>query len=372
MSNDNVKLNKAINLLNQKGFNGLIIYSNGTRSVSRPSYLHYFSEFKPLGPKNTAIISKSGDITLLVEPQWDSIRVSKKSWISDVRGSLNFIKDLTDIMREYKIAGYVGVVGSGEMTQDIYDAINKEAEVKLADSIVEEIAREKTEKELDIVRKLGRIADVGFKAFFDHCRVGIREYELLAEMEFAMRSAGADDNFCLMSSGKHNYAMHTPTDRRLAEGDILISEITPVCEGQFIQLCRTVVLGKPSPVLSEKYNILVHALDDSLKQVKPGNPASFISTTMNKVISEAGYAKYCYPPYMRVRGHGSGVGSFAPGRLIDDDTKAKFERHQVVIVHPNQYIPETGYLACGETVLVTDTGMERLIKTETKAYIKGV
>ena len=42
------------------------------------------------------------------------------------------------------------------------------------------------------------------------------------------------------------------------------------------------------------------------------------------------------------------------------------ERHQVVAVHPNQYIPETGYLACGETVLVTDAGVERLAKTETK------
>ena len=84
-------------------------------------------------------------------------------------------------------------------------------------------------------------------------RVGIREYELVAELEYAMRSAGADDIFILMSSGKHNNEMHEPTDRRLREGDIVIGEITPVCEGQFIQLCRTVVLGKPSPVLVEKY-----------------------------------------------------------------------------------------------------------------------
>jgi hypothetical protein len=41
-----------------------------------------------------------------------------------------------------------------------------------------------------------------------------------------------------------------------------------------------------------------------------------------------------------------------------------------VAVHPNQYLPETGYLACGETVLVTDGGIERLAKTESKLYEK--
>lgn len=44
-------------------------------------------------------------------------------------------------------------------------------------------------------------------------------------------------------------------------------------------------------------------------------------------------------------------------------------RHQVVAVHPNQYLPETGYLACGETVLVTETGVERLAGTETRLYV---
>ena len=93
---------------------------------------------------------------------------------------------------------------------------------------------------------------------------------------------------------------------------------------------------------------------------------------LNRVISEAGYAKYCYPPYMRARGHGFGVGSIAPGGAIDEETKLPLERNQVVVVHPNQYLPETGYLACGETFLVTDSGAEGLSKTETKLHVKEV
>jgi Xaa-Pro aminopeptidase len=370
MSIDNIKLKKAVKLMNQKGLNGLIIFSGGTSDISFPRYLQYFSEFKPLSSKNVAVISKAGDVALLIEPQWDVIRAAKKTWIRDIRGSSDFKKDLKGIMREFKISESVGLVGSREMKQDVNDCIKERASIELSDDIIEEIAREKTPGELDIIRKAARIADIGFEAFLAHAQVSIREYELLAELEYAMRSAGSDDGFNLLSSGKHNRQMHAPTDRRLRDGDVIIAEITSVCEGNYSHLCRTVVIGKPDPMLMDIYHILAQAMDEALKQVKPGNPASLISLAINRVIGEAGYAKFCRPPYMRVRGHGFGVGSVAPGTVIDDDTNVNLEKHHVLAVHPNQYIPETGYLACGETVLVTESGMERLTKTEPKIYVK--
>jgi Xaa-Pro dipeptidase len=371
MSDPNTKLQKVVGLINQKGLDGLIIYSRGTCFVLKPFYFYYFTEFKPMGPNNAVLISKTGDVVLIMEPPWDVVRASRKSWIKDIRGTSHFLKDLRETLKKFNMKGTVGIAGAGEMTASLYEGILQEAAIESADPIMEEIARGKTDEELAVIQKTAGIAEIGFKAFLEYARVGIREYELLAEMEFAMRAAGADDIFNLMGSGNHNYAMHAPTDRRLAPGDVVIGEITPACEGQFIQLCRTVFLGKPDSVLTEKYHILVRALAESLKQVKAGNPAALISKAMNGVISEAGYGKYCYPPYMRARGHGFGVGSIAPGAVIDDETKVNLGKHQVVIVHPNQYFPETGYLACGETILVTDTGLERLSNTETRLYATG-
>ena len=249
-----------------------------------------------------------------------------------------------------------GLAGSDEMNMGVYEDIRSEANIVPADDIIPVIARVKTEEEIADARKAGRAADAGYRAFCEHARPGITEYEFLAELELAMRSAGADDNFNLVSAGNHNLAMHPPTDRRLAEGDIIIGEISPVVDGQALQICRTVVLGKATPLLVEKYDMLVKALHASMKEVRPGNPASSMAVAMNKVISDAGYAKYCFPPYMRARGHGMGLGSIEPGGILDDETRAPFEKGQVVVVHPNQYLPETGYLACGESVLVTDKG----------------
>jgi Xaa-Pro dipeptidase len=365
------KVDKAISLMKQRELNGLIVYSNGTCSMLRPSYFHYFAELRPMGRDQAVVLSESGDVVLLINPWWDADRASRKSWIGDVRGSSDFIHDLVDIIRGLSLTGSIGVVSLNEMTDELHTTVTTECKVQPADDIIEELARVKTKQEIEHVRKVAGIADIGFRAFLEYGRVGIREYELSAEMEYAMRKAGADDNFTLLSSGKHNFAMHTPTDKRLEHGDLVLGEITPLCEGQFIQLCRTMVLGKPDKTVVEKYDMLLRSLDEALKPVKSGNPAALISKNMNKVISEAGYNEYCYPPYMRARGHGLGVGSIAPGGTIDDQTKGVLESQQVIIVHPNQYLPETGYLACGETVMVTDTGMEKLAKTETKLYIKG-
>ena len=372
MAQDHVKLKNILDYLNKGDLDGLIIYSNGTCNILGPKYLYYFAEFRPLGPNNAAVVSKSGDAVLLVEPNWDAKRAGQQSWIEDVRGTSDFSKDLIDLMNALNLNNKVGVVASGEMTEKIYSEIENVTRIEPADDVITEMAGNKTDKDIAIARKAGRITDVGFEAFLKHARIGIREYELLAEMELAMLSAGADDNFNLMSAGKHNYHMHNATDRRLTYGDIVIGEITAACEGQFVQICRTVVIGEPEPLLKEKYEMLCRALDASIQQVKSGAPAAQISVAMNKVISDAGYAKYCYPPYMRARGHGIGVGVMAPGGVIDDNTEGNLEKGQVIVIHPNQYLPETGYLACGETFLVTDTGFEKLSETESKLYIKGV
>jgi Xaa-Pro aminopeptidase len=370
VAESHLKLQQAVARIQEKQLGGLIIYSGGTCSILRPSYLHYFSGFKPMGPRNAAVVSNSGDAALLVEPLWDADRASRESWIPEIYGSGDLMADLHSVVEKMGISGPVGVAGSKEMTADVYTALGAFVDIQPADDILEQIARIKSQHEIEVVKKVAQMADIGFCAFQNYAREGIREYELAAQMEFAMRSAGAEDIFILLSSGPNNFEMHDPSDRRLEYGDILIGEITPVLEGQFFQLCRTLVLGAASALLQEMYALLMHALEKTLAEVRAGVPASVISKTMNRVFSDAGYEKYCYPPYMRARGHGFGAGSLAPGGLIDDNTEANLVKDQVVVIHPNQWLPETGYLACGGTFLITENGYLEPSQTETKLYLK--
>ena len=84
-----------------------------------------------------------------------------------------------------------------------------------------------------------------------------------------------------------------------------------------------------------------------------------ITARMDDRLRAAGYGDYCRPPYMRVRGHGLGITSDCPGDLTVD-SEARLEEGMVFVMHPNQYIPETGYLMCGEPVVITPAGAQAL------------
>ena len=90
-----------------------------------------------------------------------------------------------------------------------------------------------------------------------------------------------------------------------------------------------------------------------------GATVADVTRAINGVIQKAGYGDYCRPPYMRVRGHGLGITSDRPGDIVDTNTRV-LESGMVFVMHPNQYIPESGYLMCGEPVVVTDTGARAL------------
>jgi Xaa-Pro aminopeptidase len=238
-----------------------------------------------------------------------------------------------------------------------------------AKDIIENMARSKSAFELERLRRAAGIADAGVSALNEEARPGLKEYELAAIVEYRMRSLGAEDNFGMVVANSHNQALHPATARIVQTGDIIIGEITPCIGGLFVQICRTMVLGEPPPVVSEKYAILKKGMGLGMAAAKTGSSASDIAAAINGTFIEAGYEDYCRPPFMRVRGHGLGCGSFAPGSL-EDGNKTKLEEGMTFIIHPNQYIPETGYLTLGDTVVMGRTKAESLMRSSWDIFVK--
>src|SRR5436190_3974314 len=133
-----------------------------------------------------------------------------------------------------------------------------------------------------------------------------------------MKAAGAEDNFLLMSASQHNLAVRAAGGRILDVGDIILSEITPCYQGQFVQICRTTVIGEPTPLMREKYALLQEAMHAGQAAAVPGASVRAVTERMDACLRAAGYGNYCRPPYMRVRGHGLGITSDLPGDLTTD------------------------------------------------------
>src|SRR5207247_8921060 len=157
----------------------------------------------------------------------------------------------------------------------------------------EKMERSKSAVEVERLRKAAAIADAGVQAHHEDARAALKEFELAAIVEYRMRSLGAEDNFGMVVANSHNQALHPPTDRVVQPGDIIIGEITPCVGGLFVQICRTMVLGEPPPVVVGKYAILKKAMSLGMDAAKTGAPASDIAEAINGTLCEVGYEKYC-------------------------------------------------------------------------------
>jgi len=352
----------------------VIAYSNGKVGVSHPNYLYYISGYKPMGPHSFAIIPASGDSQLFVLTNVEATQAHEESGFKNIRIMANVADTIISQVKSAKVNSpdKVGIVGLEYLEPAIRYTVERHLGFRLNSSnyLFEEIGR--GEDEVDLMRKVGKICDSMLNAALQVMKPGMTEYELVAEMEYASRMNGADDNFTLLGSGTHNVAMHVATDRRLQKGDLVLFEITPTRHFQTMQMCRTVVLGNPSKIMLTKYDLLFKALSESLAIVKPGVIASEIVRIQNKIISDAGYAEYCKPPYMRTRGHGFGVGSNPLTLTLDENSNIQLKERMGLVVHPNQYLPETGYLAIGDPIIVTKTGYEKACVMDAGIYHKEV
>ena len=351
--------------MREQGFHTLLVYDSGRHNFLRMNYVAYLTDFISVGPQTMLLLPLEDAPILYLAPAWDIPRAQEESWVSDVRP----FKDLWT--RLGGISGKVGFVGREAMHAELNNEILKALEQipVNAQEIIEYMARCKSAFELERLRRAAPIADCGVRALHDDARVGLKEYELAAIVEHRMRYLGAEDNFGMVVANNHNQALHPPTDRVTQPGDIIIGEITPCIGGLFVQICRTMVLGQPTPMVHEKYTILKKAMSLGMDAANTGAPASAIAVAINDTFIEYGYEQYCRPPFMRVRGHGLGCGSSAPGSL-EDDNKTKLEEGMTFIIHPNQYLPETGYLTLGDTVVMTETKAESLMKSSWDIYIK--
>ena len=361
----NHRMSKVRQAMRNQGLETLLVFDSGRHNFLRMNYVAYLTDFISVGPETMLVVPLEDAPVLYLAPVWDIARAREESFVADVRPFKEFHARLPNI------SGKVGLVGREAMHVELHDEIVKSLNRSPvnAKDIIENMARRKSEFELERLRKAATIADAGVQALHEEARVGLKEYELAAIVEYRMRSLGAEDNFGMVVANHHNHALHPPTDRVVQPGDIIIGEITPCIGGLFVQICRTMVLGQPTPVVQEKYAILKKAMGLGMDAAKTGAPASDVAAAINSTLVEAGYEKYCRPPFMRVRGHGLGCGSSAPGNL-EDGNQTPLEEGMTFIVHPNQYLPETGYLTLGDTVVMTRSKAEPMTHSSWDIYVK--
>jgi Xaa-Pro dipeptidase len=355
------RLEETARYLREEGCEAMVAANNGQNLFLDSNVVFVFSGVRPIG-ESAVVIDASGRSTLVVTPAWDVERATSFSRTDSTIACDDLAEGLARALRAAKVdpARTVTVALS---TLDSSTARRIEAVLggprPSNDGFASHIARVRNESEIAASRKATWIAERGYERLLEIARPGLREFELAADLYCFMKELGAEDNFLLLSASQHNLAVRAAGHRVLDVGDVILGEITPCYQGQFAQICRTTVLGEPSARVRDKYAVLQAAMKRGQSAAVPGTKVSAVANAINDVFRDAGYGAYCRPPYMRVRGHGLGITSDRPGD-ITDDSDVVLEAGMVFVMHPNQYIPETGYLMCGEPVVITPAGAESL------------
>lgn len=355
------RLERVLRRMAADGVDTLVAVSSARHFMARPDAATHLSGYRSLG-ESALVLFGDGSERLIVTPALDEERARARRPGAAVVATDDLAAALARVLaKRGSRVGQIATTGIGgaphPLAAQLIAVTGKDA-IGFDDAVIA-VTAPKTHEEIERARKAAQIAEQGFEHLLAVARPGMRECDLAVECNLHTKSLGANDNFLMMSALPHNHGVAASSNRQLAEGDVLIAEFTPSYEGQFAQICRTVSIGVPSNTLAEKYALVVRAMEAGIAAVRPGIPVSAVSGAINSVLTAAGYGEYCRPPHMKRRGHGMGCGSLAPGDIAFDNHTA-LEEDMVFVVHPNQYLPETGYLLCGEPVRVTPAGSETL------------
>lgn len=357
---DDVRMQSVLESMRRAGLDVLIAVSGEVHAFQRLDPVVLLSGLHCVGD-SYVLLRQDGESELVVSPPYEAERARAHSRTTSCRGCADLVESLIPLITMSGPGPAIGIVGLDGLSFGVATRLKAAAQRDLRRFDAEFVAatRRKTAAEIADAWQATRIAEQGYELLLQLATPGMREIDLATEINTAMLALGADDNFLMLSASQHNRAVRPPGSHILELGDVILCEVSPSYRGQFTQICRTIYVGVAPPPFTSKYALLQESLRRGIAATVPGARVADVVAAINANLIEAGYGEYCVPPHMRARGHGLGFGSIAPGDL-GAQSAAVIEQDMVFVIHPNQYIPETGYMMCGDPVVVTATGAHNL------------
>lgn len=334
--------------LNSEGFDGFLI-ANETNIL-------YFT-------------GSPGASCLLVPKHGESILyvygVNYEQVKAEARGfRVELVKREENLME--KVAGFVRDLGIRKLAFDTlifenYHVITerlRDTKLEPQGALVWSLRRIKDAEELELMRKAAELAYEGMKTAREVLSIGMREYEVAAEIEYAMRRRGSWGTAfeTIVASGARSAYPHGGCfDRKIEAGDLVVIDIGASYRHYRSDMTRTFIVGKPSEKQKQIYDLVRAAQEKAIMAIKPGVKASDVDAAARGVIEKAGYGEN----FVHGLGHGVGLEVHEPPTL-SPQSMDKLERGNVVTVEPGIYIVGFGGIRIEDMVLVNEFGAEKL------------
>jgi Xaa-Pro aminopeptidase/Xaa-Pro dipeptidase len=212
-------------------------------------------------------------------------------------------------------------------------------------------------KEIAVLKKASKIIDEMFELCTKKIKKGQRESELQSIlMSYAIEHELFDTGYkstlnpLIIAGGPNGALPHAQvTNRKFANGDLIVVDLTLRYKGYVTDSTRTFGLGSVSSEAKSVYEIVKESQKLGLKAVKPGASCKSVDDACRNYIKNQKYGKY----FIHSTGHGIGLEVHELPNISQKST-AKLAKNMTITVEPGIYIPKKFGVRIEDSLIVQD------------------
>jgi Xaa-Pro dipeptidase len=314
------------------------------------------------------LIPSKGEVTLIAPKLYEN--ELKGCWIENIviwSDSENPYVILSDLLRKnFGERGKIAVDDNMQAAHILraYESLRTYDLVPLG-PFISRLRIVKDEEEIELMREAAKIADRVVERVMNEKLVGKKEKEVARFIENEIIELSEKSFDAIVASGPNGAnPHHTPTERRISEGDIVITDFGAKYNGYCSDITRTFSIGKPSERVIEVYNIVKEAQEEAFQAVREGALAKEIDSVARSIIASRGYGER----FTHRTGHGLGL-DIHEEPYIAQTSDVVLRNGMVFTIEPGIYLEgEFGIRIEDDVVLVNGRG-ERLTKTSRELII---
>jgi Xaa-Pro dipeptidase len=230
------------------------------------------------------------------------------------------------------------------------------AQFVAAEALLGRLRRLKTPHEIDILRRLSRIADRAIASAYGAVSAGATEMDLAAALTRGVYEQGAEYfKLMIVASGERSVFPNVgPTARVLRRGDVCRVEIFPMIAGYYAGVCRTAAVQEAPPQAERIWANLTACKHMLLDAIRPGASSRAIYDLYLKKTEELKL------PRISFVGHGIGL-HLHEDPYLGPTAEQPLEPGMVLGIEPLIYQTGFGFgMQNKDMVLVTAQGCELL------------
>lgn len=354
----------------------VVAYADDRASFG-PAHARWLADFPVHFEPACILVPRQGEPVMLVGPESDQyalvagriadVRVLRELTHPDEDYPYARIQSLAEAMASIggaSAARRVGLGGRGLIGADLMAAFKAAlpaaAWVDVENALCD-LRAQKSPAELEVIRYAYGIAEVGLNAGIEAIGAGVTEREVAAEIESAMRRAGAEGTGIdtIVASGPNSRPiLARSTFRRIESNDLVLLTVAPRYQGYHAAIGRVVLVGNPGPEVRRALDTAIRAQRAASQALRPGREGRQVEAVGRGIVADAGLGQY----FLYSGLHSVGVIEFEPP-IFGPSSPATLKENMVISIDIPMFNTPWGGIRIEDGYAITATGSEPLNRT---------